>query len=89
MNYEPSQSSTDAKPPTPQPAKLEVLMNTDLLERRRTIRPIPCPEAIELNDEESWSAWNELMDNSADHSVIASAKATLLALFRRKLNAND
>ena len=32
-----------------------------LLERRRATRLLPCPDAVECDDEASWSQWNELM----------------------------
>jgi hypothetical protein len=75
--------------PLLQAAELDMLLNVDLIERRRSIRSIPCPEAIELDDEASWSTWNELMGQPVDHSVLASAKEAFLSLIRRKLQANE
>jgi len=36
---------------------IEIEVNPELIERRRFIRTIPCPEAVEHNDEETWSDW--------------------------------
>jgi len=41
-------------------AEVEMLLNPELIERRRFLRRIPCPEAVELDDEATWSTWNEL-----------------------------
>ncbi len=80
-------------------ADIALEINFDLIERRRSVRPIPCPEAVERDDEESWSTWNELMaqpvarparqpsrqpaKQPADQSASA-AMATLRHLLRRK-----
>ncbi|WP_342618376.1 hypothetical protein [Rhodoferax sp. GW822-FHT02A01] len=50
----------DASAPLLSQAEIEMLLNPELIERRRHLRRIPCPEAIELDDEASWSTWNEL-----------------------------
>ena len=66
--------------PLLQPAEIEMLLNTDLIERRRSVRTIPCPDAIECDDEESWSAWNELMAQPAEQSKVAKAMAAVVHL---------
>jgi hypothetical protein len=52
--------ATDAFAPLVSQAEIDWLLNPELIERRAKLRPIPCPEAVELDDEESWSTWNEL-----------------------------
>jgi hypothetical protein len=36
---------------------IELEVNVELIERRQYVRTIPCPDALERNDEESWSDW--------------------------------
>ena len=69
-------------------ADLDLDINFDLIERRRTVRLIPCPEAIERNDEESWSTWNELMAQPLKQDAKA-AMTTLRRLLRRKTQPGD
>jgi hypothetical protein len=69
-------------------ADLELEINFDLIERRRSIRPIPCPEAVEHNDEESWSTWSELMALPVEQTA-SEALATLRELLRRKVQPGD
>lgn len=69
-------------------ADIELEINFDLIERRRSIRPIPCPEAIEQNDEESWSTWSELMALPVEQTA-SEALATLRELLRRKVPPGD
>jgi hypothetical protein len=45
------------KPPRLEKVDIELELNIELIERRRHVRTIPCPEAQERNDEESWSDW--------------------------------
>jgi hypothetical protein len=90
MTHNPTRSSYEAaNAPLLQAAEVEMHVDIDLIERRRTIRPLPCPEAVELNDEASWSTWNELMGQQIERSAAALAKASFLSLFRRKLHAHD
>ena len=52
---------------------VDLAIDPDLIERRRFVRPIPAPEAIERNDDESWSNWNELcaqQDKEAEHAAV-------------------
>jgi hypothetical protein len=58
-------------------ADIELQINLDLVERRKSVRPIPAPEAIECDDEESWSTWNELMDPKVKGSEAEFAVAEL------------
>jgi hypothetical protein len=58
--------------------------NPDLLERRKSIRPIPCPEATEHNDAESWSTWNALMAEHTEQHASDAAIAKVHSLLRRK-----
>ncbi|WP_158558888.1 hypothetical protein [Rhodoferax lacus] len=50
------------KRPLLERAEIDMLLDADLIERRNFVRLIPCPEAIERDDDESWSTWNELRD---------------------------
>lgn len=50
----------DVAAPLLSQAEIEMLLNPELIERRRFLRRIPCPDAVELDDEATWSAWNEL-----------------------------
>lgn len=74
--------------PSLESTDLDLDINFDLIERRRTVRLIPCPEAIERNDEESWSTWTQLMEQPAKQDAKA-AMTTLRRLLRRKSQPGD
>lgn len=74
--------------PSLESADLELDINFELIERRRTVRLIPCPEATEHNDEESWSTWNELMAKPVQQDA-KEAMTTLRRLLRRKTPPGD
>lgn len=74
--------------PSLESADLELDINFDLIERRRSVRLIPCPEAIECNDEESWSTWTELMAQPPKQDA-KTAMTTLRRLLRRKSQPGD
>jgi hypothetical protein len=80
-------------PPTP-PAPvlavdLELVVNLDLIERRKSVRPIPAPEAIEHNDEETWSTWSELAALHDQQAASNSAITRLRQLLSRKAQGRD
>jgi hypothetical protein len=84
-----SAESTDVKPeasngPLLTASDIEAQLAAELIERRRSVRTIPCPEAIERDDEESWSTWNELMAQPMEQSKVAKAMAAVVNLLRRK-----
>jgi hypothetical protein len=70
-------------------ADLELNINTDLVERRRFGRAIPTPEAIEHDDEETWSTWNELATQQEQEAVSATAVAKLRLLLHRKAGGGE
>jgi hypothetical protein len=67
----------------------EVEINPDLIERRKSLRPIPVPEAIERNDEESWSTWSELTAQQVREAASKSAVAKLRQLLRRMSSGQE
>jgi hypothetical protein len=52
-------STTMDGAPHEQPTTCDV--DLQLIERRKAIRLLPCPVAIERDDDETWSQWDELM----------------------------
>jgi hypothetical protein len=67
---------------------IELEINFELIERRRSVRAIPCPEAVERNDEESWSTWHDLMAEPPKQDAKA-AMAKLKRLLRRRPHSGD
>lgn len=63
---------------------IEVAINFDLIERRKSVRPIPVAEAVERDDEESWSTWMELTAQQDLEVKSKSAIAKLRQLLRQK-----
>ena len=51
----PEQESLETQAPVPVPALVDP---TVLIERRRMPRPIPVPQVIECDEEESWELWS-------------------------------
>jgi len=39
---------------------IDLEIDLEMFERRRYIRRIPCPDAVERNDEEAWTDWDQL-----------------------------
>lgn len=38
---------------------VETALRLELKERRRTARPLPVPEAVELDEDSGWALWQE------------------------------
>lgn len=77
-------------PPGPvEVVDIELVINLDLIERRKSVRPIPAPEAIESNDEETWSTWSELAALHDQQAARLSAVAKLRQLLPRKSEGKD
>lgn len=72
-----------------EPVDFEVEINPDLIERRKSVRAIPVPEAIERNDEESWSTWSELTARQDREAASKSAVAKLRQLLRRMARGGE
>jgi hypothetical protein len=51
-------AATDGPPHVRSDIDLEI--DLEMFERRRYIRRIPCPDAVERNDEEAWTDWDQL-----------------------------
>ena len=39
---------------------IDLEIDLELFERRRYIRRIPCPDAVERDDEQAWTDWDQL-----------------------------
>jgi hypothetical protein len=39
---------------------IDLEIDLEMFERRSSIRRIPCPEAVERNDEAVWTDWDQL-----------------------------
>lgn len=63
---------------------IDVAINPDLVERRKSVRPIPVAEAVERDDEESWSTWMELTAQQDQDVKSKTAVAKLRQLMRLK-----
>lgn len=48
---------TSSKTPVHTQVDIELDVDIEMVERRSSIRTIPCPEAVERDDEASWSDW--------------------------------
>ena len=88
VNDIPENKPKAKRKPAAETADIELDINFELIERRRTVRSIPCPEAIECNDEESWSTWNELMSRPVELDAKA-AMTKIRQLLRKEPRAGD
>lgn len=67
----------------------ETVLDVELLERRRLVRPLPAPVAVEHDDEETWATWNALLDRQVQDAAIAAAVAQLRCQLRERLARPD
>jgi hypothetical protein len=81
--------SAPPAPPTVEVVDIELVLNLDLIERRKFVRPIPAAEAIEHNDEETWSTWSELAALHDQQAESNSAMEKLRQLLRRNAQGRD
>jgi hypothetical protein len=87
-----ARSKGKQKVAAPAPAELldpNVAIDSELIERRRRVRTIPVPEAVERNDEESWSTWSELSAEQDKAAESALAVAKLRQMLRSKAQGRD
>lgn len=90
MSRDFSRPKAKQAPPAPvECVAIETLVNLDLIERRKSVRPIPAPEAIEHNDEATWSTWSELAALHDQKAASASAMEKLRQLLRRNAKGRD
>ena len=55
-----NKNSAAANDPQTTRSDIDLEIDLEMFERRNSIRRIPCPDAIERNDEEVWTDWDQL-----------------------------
>ena len=55
-----NKNSAPANDPQTTRSDIDLEIDLEMFERRNSIRRIPCPDAIERNDEEVWTDWDQL-----------------------------
>lgn len=56
-----NQNAVAADRPQHKRPDIDLEIDLEMFERRRYVRRIPCPDAVERNDEEAWTDWDQLM----------------------------
>jgi hypothetical protein len=55
-----NQNTAAANGPPQGRSDIDLEIDLEMFERRRYIRRIPCPDAVERNDEQAWTDWDQL-----------------------------
>jgi hypothetical protein len=59
-HHQQNQNTAAAKDQPALRSDIDLEIDLELFERRRFIRRIPCPDAIERSDEQVWTDWDQL-----------------------------
>jgi hypothetical protein len=55
-----NQSALVADGSQPLRSDIDLEIDLEMFERRRYVRRIPCPDAVERSDDEAWTDWDQL-----------------------------